>query len=113
MNPVQLFKITSACRKYGINSAAHLSIFIIFCADEGLTIPDVIGKYQTEDIRIIYSSIRKLMSGSPTRKDGLQLLDWREERRGSTLQSDVKGKPIMLTDKGRELKGVINSIIQL
>jgi hypothetical protein len=113
MNPEHLLKITLVCRKFGINSAAHLSAFIIFCADEGLTIPDAIGKYQMEDVSIIYSSVRKLMSGSPTRNDGLLLLDWRVERRSSKRQSDVKVKPIMLTEKGKELKGIINSIIQL
>lgn len=83
----------------GVVSAAQLSVFIRCAKNEGSGLYDLFGlESDSLEYKRTYCTVRKLMQGSPTRKDGLYLLCW-----GNNINNSALEREVLLTPSGRKL----------
>lgn len=101
----QLDYVNEIANEAGILSTQQLSVFLRCANNNGSGLYySFLKDTDTKEYKRIYSTVRKLMSGSPARKDGLHLLCWGKNIVG--LEREV-----LLTDKGRELFNRIKSLV--
>lgn len=113
ISPYQFFCVSNVARRYGINSLAHFASFLIFSNESGLTVTEVVDKYNFEDYASASAALRKMMKGDLVRNDGLNLFQWVRTEKCREKGTAPRQCSFELTPKGLALKYEIEGLLQL
>lgn len=93
----QMIEISAILNRSGIVSTKQMEIFLKCASREGSCLADIVdASTDSLEYKQAYVVVRKLMLGSPARKDGLELLTWGKKIYGYERSVDLTAKGFKL-----------------